>query len=134
MDLCLTYAEMQRACKSAGTELSFSYEAADTVRVGYPFRMMGMSNEIGLNLRVLGVVGNDVRMMIDGAGGMVNMALGMASGIVREKLGGVVEFGDDSQVVLHLDRINKLEPVLNKLQLTGISFNQTAAVVSLEMK
>lgn len=135
MNLALGYAELERFVREAsGTELKFGYESTDSIRVSYPVKVLGMTTDVGMSLRVLGVSGNDLRLALDGGGAMMNMALGMVGNFVREKLSGVATFGSDNNVTIHLDNVPKMKPVLEKLQLSDISFNQQAANVLFEMR
>ena len=135
MNLALDYTELEKFVREAsGTELKFGYQASDSLRVSYPVKVLGMTTDVGMNLRVLGVTGNDLHLALEGGGAMMNMALGMVGNFVREKLGGVATFGDGNNVTVHLDNISKIKPALEKLQLSGISFNQQSANVLLAMK
>ncbi len=135
MNLALGYPELEKFVREAsGTELRFGYESSDSLRVSYPVKVLGMTTDVGMSLRVLGVSGNDLHLGLDGGGAMMNMALGMVGNFVREKLDGVATFGSDNNVTIHLDNIPKMKPVLEKLQLSDISFNQQAANVLLDLK
>lgn len=124
MDILVEYRELEKLIlEKSGTELTFSYSSTDTVKVGYPVKVMGIRNEIIVDLRVVGVEGNNIMLEYSGGGSLMNMALGMAMNMMREKIGEAVTAEQDNRISVHLDRIPKAMIVLDKFELSGISFN-----------
>ena len=131
MDLSFAFSEMERIVRESGNvELKFAYGSPKSMQLSYPMKPFG---DISMTLQVLGISGNDVKVALNGSG-MMNMAMGMVSKLVNEKLAGVATFGPNNDITVHLDRIDKLQPFLHKMRLTDIHFNQTAAVVSMDMR
>lgn len=131
MDLSFAFSEMERIVReSGGIELKFEYDSPKSMQLTYPVKVLG---NICMKLQVLGITGNDVKVALVGSG-MMNMAMGMVSKLVNEKLAGVATFGPNNDISVHLDKIDKLQPFLQKMRLTDICFNQTAAVVSMDMR
>lgn len=131
MELSFAFSEMERIVRESGNvELKFAYESPKSMQLSYPMKLFG---DISMSLQVLGISGNDVKVALNGSG-MINMAMGMVSKLVNEKLAGVATFGPNNEITVHPDMIDKLQPFLQKMKLTDIYFNQTAAVVCMDMR
>lgn len=128
MDMKIDYSELERLVRDkAGVELKFSYVSPDTLNVSYPLSLMGRTKGVAINIRVVSVYGNDVVIEYSAEGGaIVNMALNAVLNPYKAKLGDKATFGSANSVTLHLDKIDKLSPVLEKMQLSRISFSATA--------
>lgn len=136
MDMRVDYSELEKIVREkTGSELKFSSADSDTLRLTYPFRMMGRTTDVGVNLHVTGIRGNDVSIEYSADGGaVVNMALNAVLNPYKEKLAGYASFSQGNNVTVHLDKIDKLQPALEKMKLSGISFGSSAAEIGLEIK
>lgn len=136
MDMRVDYSELEKIVREkTGSELKFSSADSDTLRLTYPFRMMGRTTDVGVNLHVTEISGNDVSIEYSADGGaVVNMALNAVLNPYKEKLAGYASFSQGNNVTVHLDKIDKLQPALEKMKLSGISFGSSAAEIGLEIK
>lgn len=136
MDMRVDYSELEKIVREkTGSELKFSSADSDTLRLTYPFRMMGRTTDVGVNLHVTGIRGNDISIEYSADGGaVVNMALNAVLNPYKEKLAGYASFSQGNNVTVHLDKIDKLQPALEKMKLSGISFGSSAAEIGLEIK
>ena len=80
-----------------------------------------MKKKIGVDLKFLDIVGSDVRVQYSagfGMDGMVSMALNM----VRNKIpAGLLEEQPDRVLLLHLDKIDKIKPVFERIEVKDIN-------------
>lgn len=135
MVLSVGYGELGTVVvRSSQVELKFSCVSNDTLRVEYPLKVMGMSQGVGIDLRVAGISGNDVDIVYSAGGAMANMAVGVALNRFRDKLAGIADICPGNRITVHLDRVPDISSVLDKMRLTAISFNEDAASLVLEMR
>ncbi|MBO4498678.1 MAG: hypothetical protein J5732_00290 [Bacteroidaceae bacterium] len=135
MELNLGYSELEAiVAKASQIDFKFRGVSADTLRVCYPLKLIGKSQDVGIDLRVTGITGNDVFVEFSAGNAMANMALNVAIGRFRDKLAGIADIFSGNRMTIHLDRIPKMSPILDKMQLTAISFMDDAASIVLDMR
>ena len=88
-----------------------------------------MKKKIGGDLKVLDIVGTDLRVRYSGGFGMDGL-VGMALNMVRDKIpAGLLEEQSDHVLLVHLDRIDKLKPVLERIELKDLNMLANAIEV-----
>ena len=135
MDIQLRYSEIESlVLAKTGVKLGFEQVSADTVRVCYPLKVMGMTKDVGVSVKVLGINGDDLRLEYSADGGaIVNMAISSFLGKYREQVAGKVTL-DNNLVTVHLSQIPGLADKIDKFQPTGIAFEGNAAKLSVALK
>lgn len=130
MIVTLTYTELQQYINlHFGKTLECKYVDSSTVAVSTPVKVMGFTKSVGLDLRFEKVVGTDLYLSYDGKLGidmLVNAAISFVKKFVPEKTE-LVEPQSGNVIKLRLGDIEKLEKVLEKIELKSIFFEQNAA-------
>lgn len=135
MDIQLQYSELENLLQAkTGVRLSLEQVSDDTVRVCYPLKVMGMTKDVGVAVKVLGINGDNLRLEYSADGGAImNMAISSFLGRYREQIAGKVTL-DNNLVTVHLSQIPGLAGKMDKFQPTGISFDSTATILSVALK
>jgi hypothetical protein len=80
-----------------------------------------MKKNIGIDLKVLDIIGADLRVKYSTGFGM-NGLVGMALSMVRDKNPeGLLEEQPDQVLLLHLDKIDKIKPVFERIDVKDIN-------------
>ena len=132
MNIQLDYSELEKLVREkTETELHFQCQSSDTIKVNYPFNLMGRTSDVGINLRVVSLEDNDVKFSYSADGGaLVNMALGTILNSYKSKFGDKASVCG-SEITVHLDRIPQLAAKVAQYRLDGISFNPSMAEIRL---
>ena len=127
MVVTITYTELQQYINlHFGKTLECKYVDASTVAVSTPIKVMGFTKNVGLNLRFEKVEGTNLYLSYDGKLGidmLVNAAISFVKKFVPEKTE-LVEPQSGNVIKLKLGDIDKLEKVLEKIELKSIFFEQ----------
>ena len=135
MKASVTYQELQRLVAERSQQpISFEYVDNKTVKISYELNLGFMKKSVGIDLKVLDIVGTDARVQYSagfGMDGLVSMALGM----VKDKIpAGLVEEEPDHVLKLHLDKVDKLKPVLERIDLKDVNMLTEAVELVGEFK
>ena len=122
MKASVSYKELQKlVTEQTDQPISFEFVNPKTVKVLYDLNLGIMKKKIGVDLKFLDIVGSDVRVQYSagfGMDGMVSMALNM----VRNKIpAGLLEEQPDRVLLLHLDKIDKIKPVFERIEVKDIN-------------
>ena len=122
MKASVSYKELQKlVTEQTDQPISFEFVNSKTVKVLYDLNLGIMKKKIGVDLKFLDIVGSDVRVQYSagfGMDGMVSMALNM----VRNKIpAGLLEEQPDRVLLLHLDKIDKIKPVFERIEVKDIN-------------
>lgn len=122
MKASVTYQELQRlVAERTQQPISFEYVDNKTMKISYEINLGFMKKSVGIDLKVLDIVGADARVQYSsgfGMDGLVSMALGM----VKDKIPtGLVEEEPDHVLKLHLNKVDKLKPVLERIDLKDVN-------------
>ncbi|MCF0200534.1 MAG: hypothetical protein HUK16_04065 [Bacteroidales bacterium] len=126
MKVSVSFDELQKvANENLNTgALSFAQVDAKTVRVTYK-----MFLTVTIELRIEDIVGRDLMLSYSG-GAAAGMAVNGLLGLVKDKPElAFVEAGCDNRLVLHLDQIEKVRPIFEKVDLEDITFLNDAVEV-----
>ena len=132
MNIQLAYSELEKLVRDkAGADIRFQCVGSDTIKVNYPLNVLGRTNNVGINLRVAGIRGNDVTLSYSADGGaLVNMALGAVLNSYKSKFGDKASVSGN-EITVHIDRVPQLAAKLAQYRLDGIRFNPSVAEIQL---
>lgn len=122
MKASISYQELQRLI-SEQTQQPISFEFVDnkTVKVLYELNLGIMKKKVSIDLKVLDIVGTDLRVRYAGGFGMdglVRMALNM----IRDKIPtGLLEEQPNNELLVHLATIDKIKPVFERIDVKDIN-------------
>ena len=122
MKASISYQELQRLI-SEQTQQPISFEFVDnkTVKVLYELNLGIMKKKVSIDLKVLDIVGTDLRVRYAGGFGMdglVRMALNM----MRDKIPtGLLEEQPNNELLVHLATIDKIKPVFERIDVKDIN-------------
>lgn len=122
MKASISYQELQRLI-SEQTQQPISFEFVDnkTVKVLYELNLGIMKKKVSIDLKVLDIVGTDLRVRYAGGFGMdglVRMALNM----MRDKIPtGLLEEQPNNELLVHLATIDKIKPVFERIDVKDVN-------------
>lgn len=122
MKASISYQELQRLI-SEQTQQPISFEFVDnkTVKVLYELNLGIMKKKVSIDLKMLDIVGTDLRVRYAGGFGMdglVRMALNM----MRDKIPtGLLEELPNNELLVHLATIDKIKPVFERIDVKDVN-------------
>ena len=122
MKASVSYNELQKlVTEQTNQPIGFEFVNQKTVKVLYDLNLGIMKKKIGVDFKILDIVGSDLKVQYSagfGMDGMVNMALNM----IRDKIpAGLLEEQPDHVLLLHLDKIDKIKPVFERIEVKDIN-------------
>lgn len=122
MKASVSYKELQKlVTEQTNQPISFEFVNPKTVKVLYDLNLGIMKKTIGVDFKILDIVGTNLRVQYSagfGMDGMVSMALNM----IRDKIpAGLLEEQPDHVLLLHLDKIDKIKPVFERIEVKDIN-------------
>ena len=121
MKASISFPELQNLIKEkANQPVSFSFVDGKTLRVTYPLNLGFIKKDITANLIIKELSGNDLLLKLDaglGSDTMLNTVLGLLKGKIPE---GLLEKKPESHLLLHLDQIEQMKAVLDKVNINDI--------------
>lgn len=126
MRISVLFEELQKvASENLRTgNLSFSQVDSKTVRVTYK-----MVLPVSVDLKIDSIVGHDVFLSYNG-GMAVKMAVGSLAGLIASnKELAFIDLGSDGKIAVHLDMIDKVKPVFERIDLDDILIQNDAVEV-----
>ena len=110
MKASISYQELQKlVTEQTHQPIGFEFVDQKTVKVLYELNMGFMKKNIGINIKVLDVVGNLLRLQYSTGFGMDGL-VGMALNLVKDKIpSGLLEEQPDRVLLVHLDKIAKVK-------------------------
>ncbi len=121
MKASISYQELQKlVTEQTQQPISFEFVDQKTIKVLYELNLGIMKKKIGIDVKVLELVGTDLRVRYAAGLGMDGM-VGMALGMVRNKIPeGLLEELRDHVLLLHLDKIDKIKPVFERIDVKDL--------------
>ena len=122
MRASISYPELQRLV-TENTKQPISFEQVDgkTVKVLYELNLGIMKRKVGIDLKVLDIVGTDLRLQYSAGFGMDGL-VGMALNLFKDKIpAGLLEERPDHILLLHLDKMDKIKPVFERINVKDIN-------------
>lgn len=122
MKASVSYQELQKlVTEQTKQPISFEFVDQKTIKVLYEVNLGIMKKKIGVDLKVLDIIGTDLRVRYSTGFGMDGM-VGMALSMVRDKIPeGLLEEQPDHVLLLHLDKIDKIKPVFERIDVKDIN-------------
>lgn len=131
MKASVSYQELQKlVTEQTQQPISFEFVDPKTIKVLYEVNLGIMKKKIGIDLHVLEILGTDLKVHYSAGFGMDGL-VGMALGMVKDKIpAGLLEEQPDRVLLLHLDKIDKIKPVFERIYVRDINMlNEALEVV-----
>lgn len=122
MKASVSYQELQKlVAEQTHQPISFEFVDQKTVKVLYELNLGIMKKKVGIDLKVLDIVGTDLRIRYSAGFGM-DSVVGMALNMVRDKIPtGLLEEQPDQVLLVHLDKIDKIKPVFERIDIKDVN-------------
>ena len=122
MKASISYQELQKlVTEQTKQPISFEFVDNKTLKVLYELNLGIMKKKIGVDLKVLDVIGTDLRVQYSAGFGMDGM-VGMALNMVRDKIpAGLLEELPDRVLLVHLGTVDKLKPVFERIEVKDVN-------------
>ena len=122
MKASISYQELQKlVTEQTQQPISFEFVDQKTIKVLYELNLGIMKKKIDVDVKVLDLVGTDLRVQYAAGFGMDGM-VGMAWGMVKDKIpAGLLEERPNRVLLIHLDRIDKIKPVFERINVKDIN-------------
>lgn len=122
MKASVSYQELQKlVTEQTQQPLSFEFVDQKTIKVLYEINLGIMKKKVGVDLRVLEVIGTDLRVRYSGGFGMEGLVR-MALNLVKDKFPtGFMEEPSQNELLFHLDKIEKLQPVFERIDVKEVN-------------
>ena len=121
MKASISFPELQNLIKEkANQPISLSFIDRRTVRVTYPLSIGFIKKDISANLILKELTGSDLLLQLSaglGTDTMLTTLLNLVKGKIPEDL---LEKRPDSHILLHLDQIEQLKTVFEKIEVNDI--------------
>jgi len=121
MKASISFSELQGLIKEKADQ-TFTFSPVDrrTFRVTYMLNLDFIKKDISTNLIVKEMTGNDLLLQLSAGPGsdvMLNTIINMAGNKIPE---GLLEKRPDSHILLHLDQVEQLKSVFEKITVSDI--------------
>ena len=122
MKASVSYQELQKlVTEQTQQPISFEFVDQKTIKVLYEVNLGIMKKKIGIDVNILDIIGTDLRVRYSAGFGMDGL-VGMALGMVRNKIPeGLLEEQPNQILLLHLDKIDKIKPVFERIDVKDIN-------------
>ena len=121
MKASISFPELQNLITEKANQLiSFSFVDPKTVRVTYPLNLGFIKKDISANLIIKELIGSDLLVQLS-AGIGTDTLLTTVLSFFKDKIpAGLIEKRPDSHLLLHLDQIEQLKSVFEKVDVRDI--------------
>ena len=122
MKASVSYQELQKlVTEQTQQPISFEFVDKKTIKVLYEVNLGIMKKKIGIDVNILDIIGTDLRVRYSAGFGMDGL-VGMALVMVRNKIPeGLLEEQPDQVLLLHLDKVDKIKPVFERINVKDIN-------------
>ena len=121
MKASLSFPELQNLItEKANQNISFSYVDGKTIRVTYPIDLRIMKKDISANLIIKDLIGSDLLVQISTGLGTDTLLTTVLSLLKNKIPEGLIEKRADSHLLLHLDQIEQVKSVFEKIDIRDI--------------
>ena len=122
MKASVSYQELQKlVTEQTKQPIGFEFVDQKTVKVLYELNLGIMKKKIGIDLKMLDILGTDLRVKYSAGFGMDGL-VGMALNMVKDKIpAGLLEEQPDHVLLVHLDKIDKIKPVFERIDVKDIN-------------
>ena len=142
MDLRIGFGEIAEYTRQKlGQEVKLSFvdeksaNVSSVAKVTIPLINKEVAKEFSIKLSDIQMVGEDLRLHFD-AGTMMNFLASFVVKLLPKSVieRGVVDFPDNSMVVVHLDKVEAVHDALRYIEVQAIRFEETAALIDFSMR
>ena len=132
MKATVSYQELERlVTEQTKQPIRFDFIDNKTIKVSYPINLGFMKKDLGINLRVLDILGTDLRVRYFTGYGMDNL-VGMALNMVRSRIPeGLMEEYPDQVLLVHLEKLDRLKPFFERFEMRDLRMTEEEVVVEL---
>lgn len=122
MKASISYQELQKlVTEQTQQPISFEFVDNKTIKVLYEINLGIIKKKIGIDVQVLELVGTELKVQYSSGFGMDGL-VGMALGMVKDKIpAGLLEELPNRVLLIHLDRIDKIKPVFERINVKDIN-------------
>ena len=122
MKASVSYQELQKlVTEQTKQPIGFEFVDQKTVKVLYELNLGIMKKKIGVDVKVLDIIGTDLRVKYSAGFGMDGL-VGMALNMVKDNIpAGLLEEQPDHVLLVHLDKIDKIKPVFERIDVKDIN-------------
>ena len=122
MKASISYQELQKlVTEQTQQPISFEFVDNKTIKVLYEVNLGIIKKKIGIDVKVLELVGTELKVQYSGGFGMDGM-VGMALNLVKDKIpAGLLEELPNRVLLIHLERIDKIKPVFERINVKDIN-------------
>ena len=122
MKASISYQELQKlVTEQTQQPISFEFVDNKTIKVLYEINLGIIKKKIGIDVQVLELVGTELKVQYSSGFGMDGL-VGMALGMVKDKIpAGLLEEQPNRVLLIHLDRIDKIKPVFERINVKDIN-------------
>ena len=122
MKASISYQELQKlVTEQTQQPISFEFVDNKTIKVLYEVNLGIIKKKIGIDVKVLELVGTELKVQYSAGFGMDGM-VGMALNLVKDKIpAGLLEELPNRVLLIHLDRIDKIKPVFERINVKDIN-------------
>ena len=121
MKASISFPEIQNLlAEKAQQTVGFAFVDNKTMKVTYPLNLGFIKKDISANLIIKELVGSDLLLQLDaglGSDTMLTTVLGLLKGKIPE---GLMEKRPDSCLLIHLDQIEQVKAVFEKVDVTDL--------------
>lgn len=121
MKASISFPEIQKLLvEKAEQTVSFAYVDPKTIKVTYPLNLGFIKKDISADLIIKELVGSDLLLQLDAGFGSDTM-LTTLLGILKDKVPeGLLEKRPESHLLVHLDQIEQVQSVFEKVDVTDL--------------
>lgn len=122
MKASISYQELQKlVTEQTQQPISFEFVDNKTIKVLYEINLGIIKKKIGIDVQVLELVGTELKVQYSSGFGMDGL-VGIALGMVKDKIpAGLLEERPNRVLLIHLDRIDKIKPVFERINVKDIN-------------
>lgn len=122
MKASISYQELQKlVTEQTQQPIGFEFVNNKTIKILYELNLGIMKKKIGIDVKILDFVGTDLRVQYSSGFGMVGL-VGMVLNIVKDKIpAGLLEEQPNHILLVHLDKIDKIKPVFEHIDVKDIN-------------
>ena len=121
MKASISFPELQNIiAERAKQQIALAFVDRKTICVTYPLNLGFIKKDISANLIIKELVGSDLLLQLDAGFGSDTM-LNTVLSLLKDKIpAGLIEKRPESQILLHLDQIENVKSVFEKVNVTDL--------------
>ncbi len=121
MKASISFPELQNLiAEKAKQQIGLAFVDGKTIRVTYPLNLGFIKKDISANLIIKELVGSDLLLQLDAGLGSDTMLTTVLS-LLKDKIPtGLIEKRPESQILLHLDQIENVKTVFEKVDVKDL--------------